>query len=140
MPYATANDFTARFGPDELLQLTDRNHDGATDADVLGQAISDADAEIDAYLAGRFALPLSGTVPPVLVRIACDVIRYRLWDQAASEEVTTRYNAAVKFLQSVASGLVKIGVEPEPAATADTNAALSVSSGRVFTRDTLRDY
>lgn len=140
MPYATVADFTARFGADELLQLTDRDHDGVADTGVLDQAISDADAEIDAYLSGRFTLPLS-RIPPVLVRIACDVIRYRLWDQAASEEVTTRYNAAVKFLQSVASGLVMIGTDPEPAATTrNADVTLAVSTGRVFSRTTLGDY
>lgn len=140
MSYAVETDFTARFGASELLQLTDRDGDGVADVGVLDQAISDADAEIDAYLAGRFALPLSGTVPPVLVRIACDILRYRLWDQSASEEVTTRYNAAVKFLLAVSKGDIRIGVTPEPAATSGADITDYQAAPRIFTRQTLDDY
>lgn len=140
MPYASTNDFAERFGAVELVQLTDRDHDGVTDPGVFDQAASDTDAEIDSYLAVRYALPLSGTTPPVLVRVACDIVRYRLWDDGASEEVAKRYAAAIKFLQALASGAVTIGIDPPPTNNAHADNASAAGPGRVFSQDLLSDY
>lgn len=114
MSYATAQDMAARFGAPELDQLADRNGDGMPDAGVVDGALADADAEIDAYLAGRYPLPLAH-VPPVLARIACDIARYRLWADKASEEVRNRYADARRLLEQVAAGRVLLGVSTDPA-------------------------
>jgi phage gp36-like protein len=135
MAYATLQDFTDRFGAAELTQLT--GSAGMTAA--LQRALDDAAAEIDGYLATRYALPLS-TVPTVLVRVGCDIARYRLWDQAASEEVAARYASAVQFLTSVSKGIVQLGIDPPPPA-GGANALPIVSSGTSrMTDDRLDDY
>lgn len=141
MGYCTQADFSARFGADELLQLTDRDRDGTPDAGVFDDAVSDASAEIDSYLTtgGRIALPLA-SVPPVLVRVACDIARYRLYAQRASQEVLDRYNQAVQWLVNVSKGLVSLGVDPPPAASAQADDALVSTDGRTFDRDSLSDY
>ncbi len=109
MPYATLADLTARFGDEELTQLTDRLGAGVVDAAVAGAALAEAEAEIDAYLAGRHALPLA-TVPPILVRIACDIARYRLATDAPLEEVRKRYEDARRLLENLAAGRVTLGL------------------------------
>lgn len=113
MGYATKSDLITRFGDDELTQLTDRVGAGAADAAAVARALTDAEAEIDGYLAARYRLPLA-SVPPLLTRLACDLARYRLWSDLASEEVRRRYEDARRLLESLASGRVTLGVLPPP--------------------------
>jgi len=117
MTYATRQAMIDRYGENELIQLTDRARLGVIDDAVLGQALADAGAEIDGYLAVRYTLPLDHT-PPVLMRVACDVARYRLFDDAAPEEVRNRYTDAVKWLAAIARGLVSLGMPPAEAPAA----------------------
>jgi phage gp36-like protein len=103
MTYATLAEMVARFGEPELVQRTDRAEGLVIDTVVLGNALVDADAEIDSYLAGRYTLPLAST-PPVLVRLAADIARYRLYDDGVSETVRQRYEDAVSLLKRFANG------------------------------------
>jgi len=109
--YATVADLVARYGEQELVQLTDRTGAGVINAAVAGRALADAEAEINGYLAVRHTLPLA-SVPPLLARIACDIARYRLWDDRASEEVRMRYEDARRVLEAIAAGRVTLGVTP----------------------------
>ncbi|BBL70331.1 gp436 family protein [Methylogaea oryzae] len=133
MAYAVKQDLIDRYGEAELIQLTDRASLGIIDDTVLGQAIGDAAAEIDGYLSGRYQLPLA-SVPSVLVRIACDIARYRLYDQAAAEQVTKRYDDAVAMLRSIAKGELSLGTDGASAPTV-ANTAQIESAGSVFSRD-----
>lgn len=108
--YAQVSDLIDRYGEQEIIQLTDRATPpiGRIDTTVAERALSDADAEIDAYLSGRYSLPLA-SVPPVLTRVACDIARYRLWDDQAPEEVRSRYEDARRLLESLSAGRVTLG-------------------------------
>ncbi|HHO59909.1 MAG TPA: DUF1320 domain-containing protein, partial [Thiotrichales bacterium] len=87
-----------RFGNDEMIQLTDRSMAGVIDDTVLNRALEDADGEINGYLGSRFTTPVS-PVPTTLLRIACDMARYYLYDDNATDQVTKRYNDSIKFLK-----------------------------------------
>jgi phage gp36-like protein len=110
MPYATQQNMIDRFGSKELIELTDRANIGVIDATVLGNVLADADAEINTYLTGRYALPLA-TTPPVLTKFACDVARYQLYDVRASEQVKARYDDAIKFFKLLANGGISLGLD-----------------------------
>jgi phage gp36-like protein len=125
--YGSQADMEDRFGTEELIQLTDRTGSGVIDAAVLNRAIADADAEIDGYLASRYKLPLAET-PPALTRIACDIARYLLYDDAVIDSVKDRYDNAVKFLRGVARGDVSL-VE-QTGDTAETAGVAEFESGR----------
>lgn len=114
MPYSTQADLAARFGVGELIQLTDHNGTGSIDLAVLGQAIADADAIIDGHLAGRYTLPLD-PVPAILTGYACDLVRARLYKDAAPEIVIKRADDAMRFLSLIGQGRLTLGVQPEPA-------------------------
>ena len=118
MTYATQQDMNDRFGAVELAQLTDRTNGTTVDAAVLARALADADAEIDAYLGTRYALPLTSQ-PPVLARLAADIARYRLFDDRTTEAVRQRYADAVKLLRDMSTGAVRLdaGSDPVPADT-----------------------
>lgn len=107
MTYATQADLVDRFGEPELAQRTDRTNGAVIDTVVLGRALADADAEIDSYLATRYTLPLAST-PVVITRLACDMTRYRLYDDGVSETVRVRYQDAVSLLKRLASGEVQL--------------------------------
>mgnify|MGYP004701247163 CR=1 FL=1 len=109
MTYAVQADLETRFGAAEVLQLADRDGDEVADVGVVSGALAEAAAEIDAHLAGRYALPLA-TVPPILVRLACDIARYRLAADNPMEEVRKRYEDARRLLESLAAGRVSLGL------------------------------
>jgi len=107
MTYATQIDLVDRFGADELAQRTNRTDGLTIDTVVLERALTDADAEIDSYLAARYTLPLSST-PVVLNRLACDIARYRLYDDGTPATVRQRYEDAVSLLKRMANGDVQL--------------------------------
>src|SRR5271165_430580 len=109
MPYATAQDLIDRFGETELVQLTDRSDPPAyaIDQAVASSALATASAEMDGYICVKYALPLSA-VSPVLVDLACDIARFRLYSVRATEEVQKRYDAALARLKEIARGTFKL--------------------------------
>lgn len=133
MGYAATADLIARYGEEELIQLTDRLGDGVLDATVISQALADADALIDGHLAGRYTLPLS-PVPAILVGYACDLARERLYKDAAPEIIVKRADDARKFLALAGQGKISLGPQPEP--TAD--GVIQFTAGqKVFAREDL---
>lgn len=138
MTYATQADLVDRFGEQELQQLTDRTNGAVIDTVVLGRALADADAEIDSYLATRYTLPLAST-PVVLTRLACDMTRYRLYDDAVSETVRVRYQDAVSLLKRMSSGdVLLVGMAEVAVAGADT--AYHSFAPRQMSDDNLRGF
>lgn len=107
MPYATQDDLVQRFGREELAQLTDRLQGSEIIDDTVARALADAEAEIDARIGARYALPLA-SVPTVLVRVACDIARYFLWGDGASPAVRERFEDAQVLLKAVAQGSVQL--------------------------------
>lgn len=140
MSYATQADLTDRFGATELAQRTDRANGTVIDTVVLGRALSDADAEIDGYLATRYTLPLPST-PQVVNRLACEIARYRLYDDGVPETVRVRYQDAVTLLKRMASGEVKLaGITPVTAAGGAGNAVATRTAVSQFDATSLSGY
>lgn len=131
--YCTEEDMIHRFGEDELIQLTDKNNVGGLNTDVLTRAISDANAEIEGYLSSRYSAPVT-PVPTTLVRVACDIARYYLYDDMTTEHVSKRYNDSVAFLKGVARGDISIGISVEGEKPASKNTVQLESGGNVFNR------
>lgn len=132
MPYALKADMLEEFSENELIQLTDRDIPATgeiVDA-VLDRALSGASAEIDGYLVRYSGQVLS---LPILTRYCCDMARYRLYRDAAPDEVRNRYKDAVSYLKLVASGQISLGVAAETAASETT---IQFTTGqKVFARE-----
>lgn len=132
MVYCTVQDMIDRFGEGHMIELTDRANLGIIDDGVMDRALSDAQSEIDSYLAARYPLPLA-SVTPVLVRLTADITRYYLHDQAATDQVVARYKAAVALLRDISSGKGTLGL-PEADTPTTSNTVIMESGGRVFGR------
>ncbi len=113
MAYATVADLVAEFGEREVIELTDRFEPpiGVVDNAVAQGALDRAEAVIDGYLAGRYALPLP-SVPPLLNGIACDLTRHSLYINAMPDVVKDRYDAAMKSLKAIGDGLMALPLPP----------------------------
>lgn len=164
MSYAAVADMIARYGLDELIELTDLDNIPPTtiNAARIELKLSDAAAFIDGYVGQVYRLPLRGcrkpatapgaaaeyVHPPVLVRLACDIARFYLYDDLAPEhEVYRRYQSAVKELDNIASGRAQLacpwGGSPGALIAADAQTGLEVQScfaPRSITADTLRGF
>lgn len=135
MSYISKTELIARFGRAELTQLTDRDRTGNIDDLALDAAIADAGGLIDSHIAARYALPISQPVP-ILTRYAGDLVRYFLFDDRATDEVTRRYEEVVTYLGRVASGKVQLGINAAGGKPAThSNHAQMTSGGRVFRRE-----
>lgn len=135
--YASVADLVERFGEIEIVELTDRAHAGVIDQAVAEQALADASAEIDGYLAARYRLPVTN-VPNLLSLLATDVARYRLQRGVSTEQARQRYEDAVAMLRRIAKGEINLGLTTPP----PTKGAPVVIQGRprTFDDDTLRGY
>lgn len=147
MTYAVQQDLVDRFGQTEIAQLTDRTNGTTIDTAVLGKALADADDLINSHLATRYTLPLA-SVPKVIVRAACDIARYYLYEDRVTEQVRARYEDTVKFLKAVADGAVTLGLDAANQVASQSGGAQVDAGDRVFkqgrpskgTEGTLDDY
>lgn len=117
MDYCTQADLEARYGAALLVEISDRADAASSTIDValITRAIADAAALIDGYLAGRYALPLA-TIPALVTDLAQRIAIYYAHSNVASEKIAKDYEAALRQLKDIASGLIKLdsgGSEPE---------------------------
>jgi len=141
MAYCSQADLEKLVGPEVLAELTTDVGEMA-DTEVVAAAIAQADAEIDAYLAKRYRLPLA-SVPPVVKALSIDIALYHLHSRREGmppirEE---KYKRAVAFLTDVARGLAEIvGADGAEVTGDDSEVAEITSNDRVFSRDTLKNW
>jgi phage gp36-like protein len=127
--YLTEAQFERRFGHSELVDLQSTGN-------TFGQAETEAASLIDGFLAAKYVLPLAH-VPPMLQGWAADIVRFKLWDERAPDEVRRRYEDAIAQLKMVAQGT--IALPPDAAGTpAETPTDYEAECAeRVFTSETL---
>lgn len=130
--YITEAQFEQRFGQREYADLLAGGHS-------YGQAENDAASMVDGYLSTRYTLPLL-SVPNIVTGWAGDITRYKLWDEAAPEEVRRRYEYAISQLRDLAAGKLSLppGVDGTPVSSGLSIGAYS--NERVFTSQTLCGY
>jgi phage gp36-like protein len=117
MPFATPADLTAHLGEREATAISDRSNAGAVDETELARLLALAEDEAVGYVGRRYAVPLLGldgqaaAAPAALKRAVIDIARYHATgtEIMGTEGIRNRYRDAVKWLQSVADGTVKLG-------------------------------
>lgn len=141
MTYATIAQLTDRFGERMLIALTDRAEvaTGVVDTDVVDRALADTDAQIDGYLAARYALPLAST-PALVADLAQVIAIWKLHPYSPDEKIKKDYDDALKMLRDIADGRVKLdlaGVEPEGV---DTGGVQITDRERPLTEDNMKGF
>lgn len=132
MGYCTQADLVMRFGETEMLDLAADDAGTAVDATIVERAIEDASGEIEGYVAAAgYALPLD-PVPRIITAAACDIARYRLYDEQASDQVTKRYDDAIKLLRAVARREVQLGIGVSEAGSGSAGSVQFTPGGRVM--------
>lgn len=137
MPYATVTDLQDRLGEARLVQLTDIGDPplGLVNTAVAQKALDDADAEIDGYLVGRYALPLADPVPAVLRVHALTLAHFRLLGPQVDEATRDETKAARDYLMKVATGAVVLLPPSVPAAPAGVGTVMFSPGAKVMGRD-----
>lgn len=108
--YATQDDLTALYGEDMLRRVAEREGNGNIDIDAVERALIDASAEIDLYVAARYA-------PAVVaasrwVRIATiNIAVYFLANNFLSltPDIRQRYEDVLSTLKRIGEGKAGIG-------------------------------
>lgn len=133
MSYATEADLVARHGSALLIQLADRDGSGAADPDVIAAALASADALIDSYLSGRYAVPIAA--PPPLIRdIAVDLAWHALHSTAVTEVIQAAYDRALARLRDIQAGKARLDVALAAVAATALVEVRVVAPDRIFTR------
>lgn len=144
MAYATIQNLIDRFTVAELKSLAPLipAGDPGYDAVRVQQVLDDASAEIDSYLAVRFAVPLTDT-PPLIEKAACDLAREGL-DRTGRAHVLETGKRTRAWLKDVAQGRAALGAgaDGDPASLPEPEAGgLEVMApDRVFDDAGLEGY
>lgn len=141
MAYIDRTYMETAFGAFELEKLTDRDGSAGAIVDaVLDQAIAGAEAEVNGYLTGRYALPLQQT-PEILRPWTADIARYRLHTEIVPEAVQDRYERALQQLRKIRDGHLSLGDDnPELSAEPDTGGPQFEGDERIFDRESLKGF
>ncbi|MCD6384202.1 DUF1320 domain-containing protein [Candidatus Sumerlaeota bacterium] len=139
--YCSLEDIQKRLSAETLLKLADIDGDGQPDSDVINAAISDADAEIDAYLGNRYKVPLSS--PPALIRamstvLAIDALFARI-PGLVSKEHRDRAEEVRHLLRYLAESDIDLSQAPEIILRSFV-ASTTSDIPRIFSRETLTNF
>lgn len=144
MAYILQADLLAQVSENQLIQLTDDNKLGQVITDTVTRAISDAEAEINGYLAARsrYTVPVAVPIPALIKKLAIDIAIWNLYRrrQRVPEDVRHGYEDARRMLESIAKGLISVGSDPPPPASSTANSGEVFGPDRLYTRDTLGSF
>lgn len=142
MTYATLANLTDRFGADMLIGLTDRAQpaSGQIGVPTVERALKDADAMIDGYIAGRYALPLN-EVPPQIIDIAQMLAIWKLHTYKPDEKIEIDYREALKSLRDISDGKITLNLPSNATpTTVDGGGAQLTDRERPLTAANLKGY
>jgi phage gp36-like protein len=135
--YAVQSDISDRYGTEFLLDIADRDGDGAVtgdDATAITAALDDGAALIDSYVSLKYDDPANlDPEPPVFKRWNVDVACHLLASEnrgSYTKIIEDRYDRAVEEMQAVALGNMGLGVADPPATTGATTVLKSNTINR----------
>ena len=145
MAYTTYEDVDSRLGTLTLVQLTDDEANGSANANRVNEARDAAEAELNSFLAARYATPIDLVAYPELAGLlrglTLDLVEYRLHARRppVPPDVSRRAAEVRAWLAGIVAGTTHL-----PAARAvvsdSTRAPLAEITGpeRIFTRESLQ--
>jgi phage gp36-like protein len=144
MAYCTQADILKRLTENELLALADDDNDGSVDADIVTEAIADADAEIDGYVGTRHAVPLA-TVPALVLRLSVTIAINNLYLRRTGslpDSVKTAYDRAVAMLRDISKGTLSLGADDPDGSPPDTDRVrvATTNNAKIFGRGNTEEF
>ncbi|MDR2018565.1 MAG: DUF1320 domain-containing protein [Syntrophobacterales bacterium] len=141
--YSTIDDIKKLLPEGALIQLTDDEDTGAPVIARIDEAVVQADAEINAYCAGRYIVPFA-TTPDVIKKCSVDIAIYNLYSRHVEEIPETRadrYKNAIRLLEAIAKGTISIGAAEE-LSTNNSDSAVNTKTNddRTFTKESLAGF
>ncbi len=128
MAIVSTTELSDRLGATLYARLTDRINGSVADNVVGQRSIDEAEAEIESYLARRFTTPIDLAADPgfetIIKARTLDLAEHRLWQGSPFvSDVPTRVEmlrtTALRWLESVASGVVRLPTETPIAHSGD---------------------
>jgi phage gp36-like protein len=101
--YSRLSDLYNQYGEDAVNQIAESDRTGTPDPLLVKRAITNADTEINAALAGRYKIPFAPT-PGLIRRISSDLAWWFLHGLKVPEIVDDRAKLARELLKMLASG------------------------------------
>lgn len=138
MSYATKQDMIARYGLNNLVELTDRADPatGVIEENILQASLDAADALINSYIGKRYQVPLAQT--PAVLRPHAEVIAYySLHRGHYPEQLRTEYEDSIGYLKQLSRGEAVLDVAGSQPASAPAE-AIVVGPDRMFNRNSLK--
>ncbi len=141
--YCTLQDIKDQLPESVIIELTDDESNGTVNQGRVDAAIKAATDIINTYCRGLYPVPFN-PVPGEILSVAVDIAKFNLFsrrgfnEDTADSVVVKRYNAAIKWLENVAKGTVKLDYSlPAPA---NEGGVSITSTTRVFSRDKLGGF
>lgn len=136
--YATLADMLARFDEADLVQLTDQAGAGVIDEARVNTALTSASTLIDGYVAMKYRTS-SVPIPSLLVDVACDIARHRLFRDTPPDAVVAARKAAIDTLDKIQKGTIKLDAGEETL-VARPGAIRVDRRDRLFGRDSMGGF
>jgi phage gp36-like protein len=135
---------TAAGGSDTLRQISDVEETGAIDADVVADAINDADSVIDSYIGQRVSTPLTvvpRSIQSVSAGWAVRVLRRNRNKGMSSPDDLAADKRDEDWLKLVSEGKASLGIDPPPVkATMVVDKAALRDSTLTVSRERMKDF
>jgi phage gp36-like protein len=138
MSYSTDADLALRATPQDLIQLTDVESEGAANAAVIAAARAEAHGWINSRVACRRAVPVDPT-PDLLKWMEVRETLYNLHRDrhSVTEDLRKQHEADDQWLDDYAAGKVGLGDDADPNAPGTVQHS---ADDRVFTRDDMKGW
>jgi phage gp36-like protein len=138
--WLNTHEFIDRFGLDETISATASDAGGALDRAFLVAKLQDAQAEAEANIATKYALPLAD-VPAILKTVVADLARARLYRRGLPEEVAENAKIQRRILERISTGSLNLPVPAgSTAESAESDVPVSGWSGGSAYPDGLQGY
>ena len=122
----------------ELVAYTDDEQTGTVNEDVFNDCADDACEEFYAIISARLSLPLADDYPlaRIIIRDICIYNLYaRRHDYEMPEEISKRYDKALKSAREIVDGTLTLFEEQDEDPKAGTIVTNKAASDRIFSKD-----
>jgi len=142
MRYATYADIILNHDERIIIELSDDNGDGIADVAVVNAVLAQADAEINARIATRYAIPMN-PVPALATPLAASLAVGLLYARKSGDlplSVKESMQSAKKLLDRIGEGKADWGEPIQPLTDTVHMDVRMQSQTRVFDRTKMRGF